>query len=69
MQQKLFKDMTHEEQLRWATDFSKFTEEKLPVLEQLGDAWERCHIKDMDEGLRLLGAFQFCRDFVDKSLR
>lgn len=69
MQQKLFKDMTHEEQLRWATDFSKFTEEKLPVLEQLGDAWERCHIKDMDEGLRLLNAFQFCRDFVDKSLR
>lgn len=68
MEQKLFKDMTAEEQLQWATDFSKFTDEKLPVLEQLGDAWEACHVKSMREGLMLMNAFQFCREYVGKAL-
>ena len=68
MEQKLFKDMTADEQLQWATDFSKFIEEKLPVLEQLGDAWEACHVKSMREGLMLMNAFQFCREYVGKAL-
>ena len=67
-QTKLFKDMTADEQLQWATDFSTFAQEKLPVLEQLGDAWEACHVKSMRDGLALLNAFQFCRDFVSKAL-
>lgn len=69
MDEKLFKDMTPEEQLGWLTDFSKFSQEKLPLLEQLGDTWEACHIKSMKEGLVLLNAFQVCRDFVSKSFR
>ena len=68
-QPKLFKDMTRDEQLKWLTDFSRFDKENLPLLEQLGDSWEECHIKSIREGLMLLNAFQFCREFVEKSLR
>lgn len=66
---KLFKDMTQEEQLRYVTDLTTFANEKLPMLEQIGDSWEACHVKSMKEGLDLLRAFQFARDFVEKSLR
>ena len=69
MEGKLFKDMTAEEQSKWLTDFAKYNEEKLPLLEQLGDAWEQCHIKDMEEGLNLIFAFSNCRDFVEKTYR
>lgn len=65
---KLYKDMTVEEQYRWITDFTSYTEEKLPVLCALGDAWETSHIKSLEDGLRLLQAFQYCRDFVEKTL-
>lgn len=65
---KLYKDMTVEEQYRWITDFTSYTEEKLPVLCALGDAWEASHIKSLEDGLRLLQAFQYCRDFVEKTL-
>ena len=61
--------MTPDEQLRYVTDLTQFCEEKLPVLEKLGDAWELSHRKDMETGLRLMAAFQFARDFVDKALR
>lgn len=67
--EKLLKDMTPEEQLQWATSFGQWSEEKLPVLEQLGDTWEMCHVKDMETGLRLLNAFQFCRDYCNQALR
>lgn len=65
---KDYKEMTVEEQLAWITDFSTFDKEKLPTLCALGDAWEACHIKMFEEGLRLFRAFAVCRDFVDKSL-
>ena len=69
MEQKLYQQMTVEEQLKYVTDLTQFCEEKLPVLEKLGDAWEMSHRKDMETGLRLMGAFAFARDFVDKATR
>ena len=69
MNEKLFKDMTADEQLKYLTNLTTFASEKLPLLEQVGDAWEQCHVKSMREGLALLNAFQFARDFVEKSLR
>ena len=65
---KLYKNMTPEEQLEWITDFSKFSNEKLPLLCTLGDVWEESHIKSMEVGLKLIRAFAFCRDYVEKSL-
>lgn len=69
MEQKLYQQMTVEEQLRYVTDLTTFVNEKLPVLERIGDAWEISHRKDMETGLQLIGAFMFARDFVDKALR
>lgn len=69
MELKFYSSMTPDEQLQYVTDLSEFINEKLPVLERIGDAWEMSHRKDMETGLRLIGAFQFARDFVDKALR
>ena len=69
MEQKLYTNMTPDEQLRYVTDLSTFIDQKLPVLERIGDAWEKSKRKDMETGLQLLAAFQFARDFVDKALR
>lgn len=60
--------MTPKEQLDWLTDFGSWTNDKLPVLCALGNAWESAHIKSMEEGLKLISAFSYCRDFVHKSL-
>lgn len=60
--------MTPEEQMAWLTDFGHWSNEKLPVLCALGNAWEQSHIKSMEEGLKLISAFSYCRDFVQKSL-
>lgn len=65
---KEFKAMTPQEQLAWLTDFRRWTDEKLPVLCALGNAWESSAIKSMEEGLKLISAFSYCRDFVQKSL-
>lgn len=69
MEQKLYTQMTPDEQLSYVTDLTKFINDKLPVLERLGDAWEQSSRKDMETGLQLLYAFQFARDFVDKAVR
>lgn len=66
---KDYRQMTVDEQLRYVTDLTTFVEEKLPVLEHIGDAWELSHRKDMETGLQLLCAFQFAREFVDKAFR
>ena len=42
---KEFKAMTPQEQLAWLTDFRRWTDEKLPVLCALGNAWESSAIK------------------------
>jgi hypothetical protein len=68
-QTKLFNQMTTDEQVKYLTDLSEFIDNKLPRLERISDAWERSDRKDMETGLRLLCAFQFARDFVDKALR
>lgn len=65
---KLFKDMTLEEQEKYLKDFSNFTVEKLPVIYQLGDAWTEARVKSFEDGLLLLQAFSYCRDFVNQSL-
>ena len=65
---KEYKKMTPEEQLKWLTDFSTFSNSKLPVLAQLGDAWETAHYKTFEEGLKLLNAFTYCREFVKSSM-
>ena len=68
MDNKEYKKMTPEEQLKWLTDFTTFSKSKLPILSQLGDAWEAAHFKVFEEGLQLLNAFIYCRDFVSNSL-
>jgi hypothetical protein len=68
-QTKLFNQMTTDEQVKYLTDLSEFIDNKLPRLERISDAWELSDRKDMETGLRLLCAFQFARDFVDKALR
>lgn len=65
---KLFKDMTLEEQGKYLKDFSNFTVEKLPLLCQFGDAWTEARVKSFEDGLTLLQAFSYCRDFVKQAL-
>ena len=54
--------------MAWLTDFAHWSNEKLPMLCALGNAWEAAHVKSMEEGLKLISAFSYCRDFVQKSL-
>ena len=68
MELKDYKFMTPDEQMAWLTDFAHWSNEKLPVLCALGNAWETAHVKSMEEGLKLISAFSYCRDFVQKSL-
>lgn len=68
MDTKEYKFMTPEEQMAWLTDFASWSNVKMPVLCALGNAWESSHIKSMEEGLKLISAFSYCRDFVQKSL-
>lgn len=65
---KNYDDMSVKEQLEWVTRLTEFANEKLPVLERLGGSWEQAHRRDFAEGLRLLGAFQFARDYVVRGL-
>lgn len=65
---KLFKDMTLEEQGKYLKDFSNFTVEKLPLLCRFGDAWTEARVKSFEDGLMLLQAFSYCRDFVKQAL-
>lgn len=65
---KDFKAMTPKEQLDWLSDFTHWSNNKLPILCAIGNAWEAAHIKSMEDGLRLISAFGYCRDFIDKSL-
>lgn len=67
-QEKLFAEMTTKEQVDYITNLSQFAQEKLPRLEQLGDAWESADRKDFETGLRLISAFGFARDYCHQSL-
>lgn len=65
---KLYSDMSASEQAQWVEALTDFVEQKLPVLEQLGEVWEPTHRKDMETGLDLISAFGYARAFVEKSL-
>lgn len=65
---KLFKDMTAKEQQVYLKDFTHFTDEKLGILTQYADAWTEARVKSFEEGLYLLQAFSYCRDFVQQTL-
>lgn len=65
---KLFKDMTAEEQKQFFLDFTNYTAEKLPLLCQVSDAWTDARVKCFEEGLVYLQAFSYCREFVQKTL-
>ena len=67
--EKRFEEMTAQEQLKYLTNLNEFASEKLPVLEQIGDAFEQSKIKDMQTGLQLISAFSFAREFVNTTLR
>lgn len=65
---KDIESMSPREQLEWLTDFNQWADSKLPFLCSLGESWESNSIKSMEEGLKLIDAFSFCRDFVEKTL-
>lgn len=65
---KLFKDMTAEEQKQFFLDFTNYTAEKLPLLCQMSEAWTDARVKCFEEGLVYLQAFSYCREFVQKTL-
>lgn len=66
---KDYKLMTGEEQVKFLVELNEFVNEKLPRLKTHGDAWGAADRKDVEQGLRLLGAFPFARDFVGKAFR
>ena len=63
-QEKLYKDMTPAEQLEYATRFSNFKNDALPLLCALGDSWEQANLKSYEVGLRLLNSFPVAREWV-----
>lgn len=65
---KDYKAMNLQEQEAWLTKFDEFTEERLPLLCAIGSAWEANAVKSLEEGLHLMTAFGYCRDFVQKTL-
>ena len=66
---KDYKTMTGEEQVKFLVELNEFVNEKLPRLKTQGDAWGAADRRDVEQGLRLLGAFPFARDFVGKAFR
>lgn len=66
---KDYKTMTGEEQVKFLVELNEFVNEKLPRLKTQGDAWGATDRRDVEQGLRLLGAFPFARDFVGKAFR
>ena len=65
---KDYKAMSLQEQSDWLKKFNEFTEERLPLLCAIGSAWESNAVKSLEEGLHLMTAFGYCRDFVQKTL-
>lgn len=69
MTEKLYKDMATQEQLRWLAAFSSFEGGALAALEKAGRVSGGDDTKSMEDGLRLIAAFPYARDFVATSLR
>lgn len=68
MAKKIFVEMTAEEQARWVCEFAEW----LPKGSELiikKTAWSREDVATMEQGLQLLEAWPWARDFVEKARR
>ena len=71
MEQKLYSQMTAEEQLEYVRRLSEFETLSLPILESYsnGKTMTQEHRIAAENGMRILMAFPFCRDYAEKALR
>lgn len=69
MTQKLYTEMTANEQLQWMKGFTDFLNGRLERLATRSGAWEQKDRDEMKAALNLIGAWPFAIDFVDKALR
>ena len=67
MNTRNFKEMTAEEQCRWVTDFKNWLT-KGQRLAKLNTEWTNEDREAMECGLRLLSAWTFAQEFVEKAL-
>lgn len=65
---KDFRRMSPEERTRWLAEFARWSGERMPELYDAGVAWNSAAIGILHEGLRLMTAFAFCRDFAENTL-
>lgn len=63
-----FRHMSSEEKKRWMDEFTRWSTERMPELHAGGAAWNSSLVNIMEEGLKLMSVFPFCRDFVEKSM-
>ena len=72
MTQKKYHEMNGDEQLRFVKELQAFIADTMPALVALGKSrspWTADNRRDMELGLRLLGAFPFAEKFVADALR
>lgn len=65
---KDFRHMTPQEKSQWLSEFSVWTVRDMPRLYDNGAVWNSALITAAQEGLHLMTAFTFCRDFVKNTL-
>lgn len=66
--QKIYAELTAEEQLQYCKDLEKFSGQ-VPHLEQLKGSWSAADREAMEQGLRLMQAFAFSESFATDALR
>ena len=69
MAQKLYTEMTADEQLQWIKSFTDFMNGRLDKLVQKRIAWEQDDREEMKAALKLIAVWPFAIDFVDNALR
>jgi hypothetical protein len=67
MAQKLYTEMTADEQLQWMKGFTEFMNDRLDALVK-PHQWEQKDSDEMKVALNLIGAWPFATDFVEKAL-
>ena len=65
MNQKLFREMSPDEQSAFISEFSQYVSESLPIVEQRADGW----VQRMQAGLRLITVIPQSRSFVEQAFR
>lgn len=68
MNQKLYTEMTAEEQLQWMKNFTEFVNGRLDRLVRLRTPWDKSGHDEMKVALNLIGAWPFAQDFVEKAI-